>query len=105
MRATRGAGCLGKGFFTRVRAAIGSVRRAMVHLALLLAAPVPPFYVGGKWLGPLLGIAALDVIARWSGARGGLSDLLPSPLPLWIVAAVLAWLLFEGPLPSGRASP
>lgn len=69
----------------------------MLHLALFLAAPVLTLHLGGKWLGPLLGIAALDLFARALGVRGGLLTLMPSPLPLWLIAAGIAWLVFEGP--------
>lgn len=69
----------------------------MLYLALGLAGPVLDLYLGGRWIAATLGIACLHGLARASGRPAGLLDLLPSPLPLWIAAAGLAWLVLEGP--------
>lgn len=70
----------------------------MLYLALGLAGPVLNLYTGGRWIAAMLGLACLHGLARAAGRPGGLLDFLPSPLPLWIAAAALAWLVVEGPL-------
>lgn len=69
----------------------------MLYLALALAGPILNLYTGGRWIAATLGLAFLHGLARAGGRPGGLLDLLPSPLPLWIAAASLAWLVAEGP--------
>jgi hypothetical protein len=77
---------------------VPTARRPFVlYLALGLAGPVLNLYLGGRWIAATLGLACLHALARATGRPGGLLDLVPSPLPFWIAAAALAWLVFEGP--------
>jgi hypothetical protein len=69
----------------------------VVYVALLLAALVLRFYVGGPWLAPAFGLAAMHFLLHQRGAEGGLLDLFESAWPLWACAILLGLLVLQGP--------